>query len=913
MKKYFTALPIVALLFFNPLAVYGQQNLDHFSLNADGSIGLLTFKSGTTKQSLSIAHQSVGKNINKLLKLPETIELKFKKAENGIRDFVTEYYDTSINGYPIAGGEYRINYKGSTVISISGKTFLYDQLVDEQTVIAEQIAFDKALKSINAKLYAWEAQKTKFNTVQHRPVGELVYLPLEQSDHKNVLVLAYKFDITALEPFSRDYVYIDAATGLLLKKDPIAKHVHASRNRKKTSSQEQTLPSIKQRLVEIGNAATRYSGLREINTTFMDNAYVLFDNSRGVEISTVNANRSTSFNNVTEFEDQDNHWTAEEFDNAEKDNAALDAHWGVTKTYDYFKDTFNRNSYDNNGANLLSLVHYDLNYENAAWGGSYMVYGDGNTTFHPLTSLDVTAHELGHAVCQETADLVYQRESGGLNEGFSDIWAAIVEHKYAPEKQAFLIGEEISKRSPFFMRSMSNPKQAGDPDTYQGINWVAANVDEGCIAPIRDANDYCGVHTNSGVLNHWFYILVMGKSGTNDKGNTYNVSGIGWEDAAQIVYRLETAYLTPYADYWNARNAGIQAAKDLFGEDSPQVIATQNAFYAVGIGGQYQSTPDTTPPSAPANLIAFGTTGNATTLTWDAASDANGVWGYIIERDGVEVARTTQLTYRVDGLVNNTTYGFTVKAYDTNNNLSSESNAVSVTTTDLRSPCTSTSGSAGYFRIKNVKLNTIEHTSTLVTGYEDFAYITTELVKDQTYELIIEPEYAPGYNSIALNYEIYFDYNNTGFFNANKKIASIAARSGIVTTNITLPQNALVDRPLRLRIAQVYSGSNQTSTGCNNFYFGQVEDYGIIARNYLATNDVEAQQASIYPNPVQDILHVDLLNKNNFDFEIINAVGGIVKKGTAQQKIDVQSLSSGVYILRIQQEGHEIVQKFIKK
>lgn len=326
MKKYFTTLPIVAILLFSSLEISAQQISNNFSLNTDGSIGLLIFKDGTTKQSLSLENKSVGKNINKLLKLPETIELRFRKAENGVRDFITEYYDTYVNGYQIAGGEYRINYKGSNVISISGKTFLFNELVENQSIIAEETAFSNALKSINARLYAWQAPKTKFNTAQNRPIGDLVYIPLEQSDNKNVLVLAYKFDIAALEPFSRDNVYIDAATGLLLKKDPIAKHADSTLNKLSDSQLSLPINIIKRQLVEIGNAATRYSGLREISTTFKDNAYVLFDNSRGVEISTLNANRTTNFSNLTEFEDNDNNWTAEEFDNVNKDNAALDAH-----------------------------------------------------------------------------------------------------------------------------------------------------------------------------------------------------------------------------------------------------------------------------------------------------------------------------------------------------------------------------------------------------------------------------------------------------------------------------------------------------------------------------------------------------------------------------------------------------------
>ena len=212
-----------------------------------------------------------------------------------------------------------------------------------------------------------------------------------------------------------------------------------------------------------------------------------------------------------------------------------------------------------------------------------MTYGDGSGTyFDALTSIDVAAHEIGHAVCETSANLVYQKESGAMNEGFSDIWGACVEYYAAPSKSTWLIGEDIERRSGHAaLRSMSDPKSEGQPDTYGGTYWVNPS----CTP--TDQNDYCGVHTNSGVLNHWFYILAVGKSGTNDIGNSYNVSGISIDKAAKIAYRLENVYLSANATYANARTYGIQAATDLYGAGSPEEIATTNAFYAVGVGAPY--------------------------------------------------------------------------------------------------------------------------------------------------------------------------------------------------------------------------------------------------------------------------------------------------------------------------------------
>lgn len=155
----------------------------------------------------------------------------------------------------------------------------------------------------------------------------------------------------------------------------------------------------------------------------------MIDTTRGNGIKTYNLNNSTNVANAVHFTDNDNNWTANEFNNAQKDNGALDAHWGAMMTYDYFKEIHGRNSYDDNNAELINYVHYDNNYENAFWRSSVkaMFYGDGDLYCDILTSLDIVSHEIGHAISEYSANLVYQDESGAIDESLSDIWAASVE------------------------------------------------------------------------------------------------------------------------------------------------------------------------------------------------------------------------------------------------------------------------------------------------------------------------------------------------------------------------------------------------------------------------------------------------------------------------------------------------------
>ncbi len=503
--------------------------------------------------------------------------------------FTHEKYQQYYKGIKVEHGLYSVNKRGSVIESMNGEYVFVKDNFRTSPVLSEDAALQKALQYIGAQKYMWEdAQNEAFAKKTEKagtyfPKGELVIVQDFMGKTKEDFlkpVLAYKFDIYAEKPLSRDFVYVDAITGKIVHKNQIIKHCfdftheHSAKNVAKTHKKEYSI-----NVDAAGSAATRYSGTRTITADSFNGSYRLRETGRGNGIETYDMNTGTNYSNAVDFTDNDNNWTAAEFDNTAKDNAALDAHWGAEMTYDYWLQKHNRNSYDDNGAVIKSYVHYDVAYDNAFWNGSVMTYGDGSDTyFDALTSLDVAAHEIGHAVCTNTANLTYSYESGAMNEGFSDIWAACVEYFAAPEKSTWLIGEDIERRAGYAaLRSMSDPKSLGQPDTYQGTNWATGTADNG------------GVHTNSGVLNHWFYILTIGKTGTNDNGNAYSVTGIGIDKAAAIAFRAESVYLTANSQYADARTFAIQAAEDLYGVGSNEVIQTTNAWYAVGVGAEYGS------------------------------------------------------------------------------------------------------------------------------------------------------------------------------------------------------------------------------------------------------------------------------------------------------------------------------------
>lgn len=370
-------------------------------------------------------------------------------------------------------------------------------------------------------------------------------------------------DIYSSIPYKRNYYYINATNGEIVFENAIIKHIE-------------------------GVATTRYSGTRTIQTEAEGGSFKLKDNTRGNGIITYNANNtflSGSSSTITDFIDNDNNWTASEYDNTNKDNAALDAHWGAEMTYDYFLDKFNRNSYDNNGSVIKNYVHFGIDNAGAAWDPSdeIMTYGDGVYPRDAVVSLDAIGHEIAHGICEYTANLVYSYESGAINESLSDIWGAMVEYYAAPEKNTYLIGEDFYLNNKH-LRSMSNPKSVHSykqqPDTYL--------AEDHFWHPDTNFEDFGGVHTNSGVMNFWFYLLAEGGAGQNDNGDDYFLTGIGKENASKIVYRAERLYFNSTTSFFQARELTMQAAADLFGETT--TIKVANAWHAVGVGDYISSS-----------------------------------------------------------------------------------------------------------------------------------------------------------------------------------------------------------------------------------------------------------------------------------------------------------------------------------
>ncbi|WP_235296760.1 M4 family metallopeptidase [Portibacter marinus] len=244
------------------------------------------------------------------------------------------------------------------------------------------------------------------------------------------------------------------------------------------------------------------------------------------------------------------------------DRSSVSAHYNANIAYDYFRNVHGRNSIDGSGGNLISIVNVtdenELSMDNAYWNGLAMHYGNGDTEFFPLAgALDVAGHEMSHGVVQTSANLNYINESGALNESFADIFAVMM------DRDDYQIGEEVVTNAfpTGALRDLSNPNNGGSQLGDRG--WQPKHVDEQYFGTLDDG----GVHINSGIPNHAFYLFA---------------EAVGKEKAEKVFYRALTQYLTRSSRFVDARNAVLQSAEDLYG--SAEVNAAMNAFSQVGIG-----------------------------------------------------------------------------------------------------------------------------------------------------------------------------------------------------------------------------------------------------------------------------------------------------------------------------------------
>lgn len=450
-------------------------------------------------------------------------------------------YQLRYKGYNVEGGLVMVHSKNENVYYVNGLMNAVRTSVSEIAVTPESAAL---------------AAQQFFSVPDFDSLAVLEKILFPQwYQGKSSYSFAYKLLLRNNQPMVNCHLFVDAQTGAVVGKHDL----FASGDTP-------------------GTANTFYSGTQPVTCQDYNGGFRLKSDIHHLHTMD-GANTNWNFNyqegileGAQEYLSSTSSWTANPA------NPALDAHWGSEKTMEYYQSKFNRNGVDGHGFPLTQYLGspvYSATNAYAMFDPGFLVFGMGDGgQYHPLTSLDIVAHEYTHLVTLMNGNggLAYGHEPGALNESFSDIFGIAVDFEFGTSPD-WLIGEEITvSQQPF--RSFSNPNSTACPDTYRGDYW---------INPIAQAFDNGGVHTNSSIQNFWFYLLVNGGAGTNDHDYDYSVTSIGMDKAVAIAYRNLMTYLTPGSGFFSAYHGSVQAAIDLFGENSAEHIAVAEAWRAVGV------------------------------------------------------------------------------------------------------------------------------------------------------------------------------------------------------------------------------------------------------------------------------------------------------------------------------------------
>lgn len=370
---------------------------------------------------------------------------------------------------------------------------------------------------------------------------------------------------------------------------------------------------------------------------------------------------------------------------------------------------------------------------------------------------------------------------------------------------------------------------------------------------------------------------------------------------------------------WNTFSTNISAGNHVLTWSYKKDASTKKGLDVAGIDNiTYQTiTKDTESPGTPTGVIATTITNNSVLLSWNASTDNGKIKAYEIYKNNVLVGTAESLQYEVTNLTANSNYTFAVKAVDYANNTSEMSLPLNVKTLDSNPTnyCISKGNNTHYEWIQQVSLSDMINNSGENKGYGNFTSLTATVTSNKTYELSI----LPGFSNSAYKeyYNIWIDYNQNGVFEQEENVAtSSSSGKDALTFQITIPAFAKLGKT-RMRVSMKY---NSTSTPCELFNDGEVEDYtiNIIQTSARLENKKESELLSdvsiiLYPNPVSKELHIKSSKKfENASFEIINSNGKIIKQGALSSIVNVESLSTGAYFIKIYGNGNQYSSTFIK-
>jgi Zn-dependent metalloprotease len=492
------------------------------------------------------------------------------------------HYQQYYKNIKVEGGEFFEHLCGCYVSLMNGR-IIEGLNFSAQPAYTEQQALTIALASVNANKYAWQdtlceqgiKDDTENPNATYYPTGSLI---LTRPPGTAVVTanyqLTWRFEIAAIEPSSQKEIYVNANSGAIVKSENMSR--------------------------DNGPAGTLYDGTKTIDTKWAGGLFhghhhlIADENGKNVETRNGTYSSSLGWDNLTHVFDNDDTWGLD----APTVNTTS-AHWVVSRSVDFYKDTYGRNGIKNKNNSRVRVFGNSTLANNAAYRKTlsnnptfdYIEFGkttSSNIYGLPVgvgyASLDIGGHEMTHGVTVNEANFTYEGESGALDESFADIFGIMVEKYARGGTSNWTIGEDLGVS----IRDIQNPGSSFTPQPTTYLTdplWISA---VGCVPvdglppAVPTGNDRCGVHVNSGIQNRWFYLLSQG--GTQ---SGVTVQGIGIDKAARIAYHNLCNFLGANSNHPQSRLGSISSARILYGACSNEEVQTTNAWAAVGVGAVF--------------------------------------------------------------------------------------------------------------------------------------------------------------------------------------------------------------------------------------------------------------------------------------------------------------------------------------
>ena len=534
--------------------------------NANGVLESVEFSADDKRVTIPASAEIFFKE---MLKVKPTDEFRKIMRRQKQKEFVHEHYEQYYNGVKIEGAGYSFHYKNGKMYFAHGHYVVVSDINTKPSITG----------------HAAMTHFAKYKNIPEKAINDYIAeLIIKEIPGKTdtIPALVYRIYLYANYPQNTEIGIIDAHTGSLLMTEPAFIDFSAQ-----------------------GTFATRYSGSQQGITHHYQGGYHLVDSTRNAVIHTWNLEGRTNISSRVELTDNDNNWTQAEH-RSNNNDMGLDVQWALQCIYDRLYNTHNINSLDDDGFAIDAYIRYSINYDNAFWShvDSTLSFGEGGSIFRSLASVDVVAHEFGHGITHFQIGWNNTIDQRAFNEGMSDIWAVIMEHRIRPNSM-WLIGEQLTLNHTC-LRNIQNTN-ASDAMSQIANTYASSQYNSG------------DSYVRGGVFSHWFYLLVNGGTGTNDLGRSYSVQGVGMDNAESLIVKaVYDGYLLFTTSYAQVRTSMINAAREIAGTNSFLEHQLENAWYAVGVGNT-QYLYSISGPSIVCSSGASFTVNNlptGTTITW---------------------------------------------------------------------------------------------------------------------------------------------------------------------------------------------------------------------------------------------------------------------------------------------------------